>query len=79
MKLTTQPAETEFKPVSFTIACETQKELDFWAAVMDSIPFSRIASKMGANFQEIKSNSFRQGDTVHLTNEFHKLLNEAEF
>lgn len=32
MKLTTEQ-NTSFKPVSFTITCETQKELDWWASL----------------------------------------------
>jgi len=39
MKLTTQQTETGFKPVSFTVTCETQQELDFWAKLFNNAAF----------------------------------------
>lgn len=45
MKLTTQQAETGFKPVSFTITCETQDELDFFVSLFNHTNINDASEK----------------------------------
>ncbi len=36
MKIEVNDKEKKFEPVSFTVTCETQKELDIWASLSDA-------------------------------------------
>ena len=74
MKLTTQQTETGFKPVSFTITCETQEDLDFWAAVFDYSPLAKAARAFGTNFPYLSSDIGVYDSTVHLTNKLESEL-----
>jgi hypothetical protein len=42
MKFKIENEETGFKPVSFTITCDSKYELDFWGALFNYVPVSSL-------------------------------------